>query len=129
MGLAISSVVGAIFIGSALVRESYRFGGNLDFGQLAALRYLLNYVTVTVTCREVHFAVHTSGVFTQGLFDYAHRLDELPPVYRAEETEAADAVAHRDLISRLLLGLRLHQIVDRQSRCSIHVRGIARAGP
>jgi len=115
------------------VRESYRFGGNLDFGQLAALRYLLNYVTVTVTCREVHFAVHTSGVFTQGLFDYAHRLDELPPVYRAEETEAADAVAHRDLISRLLLGLRLHQLsivrLLSESRCSIHVRGIARAGP
>ncbi|MDA8089340.1 MAG: hypothetical protein M0Z61_03825 [Nitrospiraceae bacterium] len=72
-------------------------------------------MTVTVTRGKIHFAVCATHVFTQGLFHYAHRLDELAPIHRAKETKAADAVAHRDLISCLLLVLRLNQTVDRQT--------------
>src|SRR5208283_1368533 len=73
------------------------------------------HVTVTVTSMKIHFAVCSAWVFTQSLFNNAHRLDELAPVHRSQEAEAADAVAHRNLISRLLLVLRLHHLLNRHT--------------
>ena len=72
-------------------------------------------MTVAVTGGKIHLAVDAAGILTQGLLDNAHRLDELAPVHRPQETEAADAVAHGDLIGGLLLVLRLHQLLDRQA--------------
>ena len=48
--------------------------------------------------------------------DDADGLDELAPVDRAQEAQAADAVADRNLVRRLLLVLELDQLFDRQMR-------------
>jgi hypothetical protein len=51
-------------------------------------------------------------ILTQQRLDDADVLDELAPVDRAQETQAADAVADGDLVRRLLLILRLDQLLD-----------------
>ena len=43
------------------------------------------------------------------------RLDELAPVHGGQEPQAADAVAHRHLIGRLLPVFRAHQLFDGRS--------------
>ena len=73
-------------------------------------------VAVAVARGEIHRARRRRRILAQRLLDDAHRLDELAPVHRAEEAQAADAVADRDLVGGLLLGLRLHQLLDRQAR-------------
>ena len=62
------------------------------------------------------------------------RLDELAPVDRAEEAQAADAVADRDLVGGLLLGLATAPAARSSGRsptrrCSIQVSGSASAAP
>ena len=112
-------------MGRALARRSFRTAPSranwiacarhLAFGDAAALRNLLHHVAVAVTGGKIHLAIDVPRVLAQGLLDNAHRLDELAPVHRAQETEAADAVAHRNLIGGLLLVLRPHQLLDRQA--------------
>ena len=78
-------------------------------------REFLDRVPIAVAGREIHPAIYAAGIFAQRSFDQAHGLDKLAPVHRAQDTEAADAVAHRDLVRCLLLVLGLHQMVDRQT--------------
>ncbi len=76
----------------------------------AALRDLLDRVPVAVAAGEVHRGIH--GILAQRTLDHAHGLDELAPVGRPQQAQAADAVAHRHLVGGLLLGLGLHQLLD-----------------
>ncbi len=71
---------------------------------------------VAVTGREVHTAIRVWRVLAQRLLDAAHGLDEYAPVHRAQRAQAPDRVADRNLVCRLLLGFRLHQLFDRQAR-------------
>src|ERR1019366_5861099 len=102
--------------GRAFPRQLDRFARHLGLGSQAALGDLLHRVAVTVTRRESHLAVDSAPVLTKDVFDDAQGLDKLAPVHRVQEAEAADAVAYRDLISSLLLVLRLHQLLDRAPR-------------
>ena len=101
--------------GGTLMRQLDRFARHLVLGQPAVLRSLLYNVAVTVTSKKIHPAVNTAGVLMKYPVNNAHLLDELAPVHCTQETEAADAVAHRDLVSGLLLVLRLHQLLNRLS--------------
>jgi hypothetical protein len=90
-------------------------------------------VPVTVARAEVHPAIDIGGVLAQDPLGHAQRLDELAPVHEAEEAQAADGVADRDLHRRLHLRLVLHQLLDgkpaSERRCSIQVSGSASAEP
>ncbi len=69
---------------------------------------------VAVTRAKVHSRIDIRRVLAQLLIDDAHRLDEFPPVERSQHAQAADAVAHRDLVRSLVARFRLHQLLDRQ---------------
>ena len=102
--------------GDALAREVDRPARHLAFGQMTALRKLLDRMAVAITGGKVHRSVDAARILTKDLFDGAHGLDELTPVGRPQESETADAVADGNLIGRLLLVARLHQMLDRQTR-------------
>src|SRR3989338_1719336 len=112
---AIVAALITVVMGSARAGKLNRLARYLALGELAALRYLFHDVAVEVTGWEIHLAINSSRVLTQCPLDVTHRLHERTPVHRVKEAEAANAVAHRDLISGLLLVLRLHQLLDRQS--------------
>src|SRR3989344_3612701 len=112
---AIVAALIAVFRGRALVGKLNRLARHPAFGQPAALRYLFHDMSVAVTGWEIHLAVNSARVLTQGPLDVTHRLHERTPVHRVQETEATDAVADGDLISGLYLVLRLHQLLDRQA--------------
>src|SRR3989304_2412731 len=112
---AIVAAMIAVFIGRIHAGKLNCLGCHLALGRPAALSYLFYNVTVTVTGLEIHPAVNSARVLTQYPLDITHLFNERTPVHRAPETEAADAVAHRDLICSLFLVLRLHQLPDRQA--------------
>ncbi|MGO9371952.1 MAG: hypothetical protein ACLQBD_07600 [Syntrophobacteraceae bacterium] len=105
----------AAFPRGALMRQLDRLTRHLALGVQTTLSSLFHDVAVAIAGSKIHLAVDVAGVLTQGLLDNAHRLDELAPVHRAQEPEAADAVAHRDLVRSLLLVLRAHQLLDGQA--------------
>src|SRR5947209_6217964 len=70
-------------------------------------------VAIAIAGVKVHPGVDAGRLGAQRLLDAAQRLDELWPVHRPEQAEAADAVAHRDLVGRLLARFELHQLLDR----------------
>ena len=115
MSRAIIFACRVVFMGRARTRKPERVGCHFYFRQHAVFRKLLHYVTVAVASGKIHFDVSTVGILTQGLLDSAHRLDKFAPVHGSQETEAADAVAHRHLVGRLLLVLRLHQVLYRHA--------------
>ena len=90
--------------------------GNVVFTLFAAARQALDHMAVVVAGGKVHGAVHRGRVFAQGLLDDAHALDKLAPVGGREQAQAADAVADRHLVGRLLLGFQLDQVLDAQAR-------------
>src|ERR1700694_1584683 len=73
-------------------------------------------MAITASSRKLHRAINALRILAQYLLDNADVLDELAPVDRAQETEASNAVADGNLVRRLLLVLRLHQLFDRQMR-------------
>ena len=89
--------------------------GHLGLGQRAGARQPLDRVAVGVAGREVHVDVDVDGVALQRLLDHRQRLDELAPIHGPQGAQAADAVAHRDLVGGLVLRLDLHQLLDRQA--------------
>jgi hypothetical protein len=106
--------------GNRLVTLRSAFVGQLDrsvhhpaFGVAAALGNLLDDMAVAVTGGKIHFALDASRILTQDLLDHTQRLDENTPIHRPQGTEAADSVAHGDLIGGLLLVLRLYQLLAR----------------
>ncbi|MNF91607.1 hypothetical protein D3C84_742130 [compost metagenome] len=65
-----------------------------------------------VARREVHGGIDRRRVLPQHLLDEAQALDELAPVGRRQQAQAADAVADGHLVGRLLLGIHLHHVLD-----------------
>ena len=98
------------------MRELDRLARHLGFGQCAHPRRSFDDVTIAVAGGEIHLAVDAAGILAQLLLDRAHRLDEFAPVHRLQEAQAADAVADRHLVGRLLLVFRLDRQLDRLAR-------------
>ncbi len=73
-------------------------------------------MAVSIAAGKIHPAIDAAWVLTQRVLDHALGLDECAPVRRAKNPETADAVADRDLIGGLLLVLRLHEVLDGQTR-------------
>ena len=96
--------------------QTDRRARHLAFGQRAALRHALRCMAVAIAGNEIHPAIDATRILAQRLLDDAHGLDELAPVRRAQDPQAADAVADGNLIGGLLLVLRLDQLLDRQAR-------------
>jgi hypothetical protein len=101
--------------GRDLPGQQVRLARHIDFVPTAPLRDLLDNVAVAVAGGEIHTAVGSRRVLAQYLVDGAHHLDERAPVHRCQEPKAADAVADGNLVGGLLLVLRPHQLLDRQT--------------
>src|SRR4029079_9969227 len=86
----------------------------LSLGYAALLRDPFGRVAIAVARRELHRGIDAWRVATQNYFTDADGLDKIAPVDRAEKAKAADTVADRHLVRRLLLIRRLHQLFDRQ---------------
>ena len=71
-------------------------------------------VAIAIARREIHVAVNVRRLAAQRLLDQTERLHELLPVDRAQETQAGDAVADRNLIGRLALAFLVDELLDRE---------------
>ena len=71
-------------------------------------------MAIAIAGRKIHRAVNVSGVGAQDLLDDAQALHKFLPVHRAQETQAGDAVADRNLIRSLILAFHLDQLLDGQ---------------
>ncbi|EGF32457.1 hypothetical protein IMCC9480_2462 [Oxalobacteraceae bacterium IMCC9480] len=94
------------------LRQGDGAGGDLLFGQRGAAGQLLDDVAIAVARGKVHRPISLMGILLQRFFDGAERLDKITPVHRTQKTQAADAIADRDLVARLLLRIDLHQVLD-----------------
>jgi hypothetical protein len=94
--------------------QTDRLARHLALRERAASRDGLHGAAVMVPRGGVHPWVDAGGILAQGLLDRAHALHELAPVHRIEDAQAADAVADGNLVGRLLLVLRMHQLLDGQ---------------
>ena len=92
--------------------QFHRGGGHAHLVQPMLARQPLHHVAVAVAGGEVHLRVDAGRVLAQLLLDQAHALDEIAPVDRRQQAQAADAVAHAHLCRGLLLRLALHQVLD-----------------
>ena len=110
------SSIGGITLHGRPLCETDGTACDRSFRQVSMFCNPLDNVTVSIACRKVHFAVRFTGIFAQDHFNSAPRFDEVPPVCRSKKSEAADAIAHGNLIGRLLLVFRLNQLFDRQAR-------------
>ena len=86
----------------------------------------LDRMAVAVAAAEVHPAVDAGRIALQHLLDQADALEELAPVERRDQPQAADQVRHRRLLGRLVLpfgadrvldGLRRAPRAPRRARC------------
>ncbi len=93
-------------------RQFHRRAGHLALGQATLLRYPLRCMTVAIAGGKIHPAIDAVRIFKQRLLDDAHGLDEIAPVQRAENPQAADTVADGDLLRGLLLVLPLHHLLN-----------------
>src|SRR5512145_2698221 len=73
-------------------------------------------MAVAIASGEIHPAIDAVRVLEQRLLDDAQGLDELAPINRAQNPEAADAVAEGDLVGGLLLVLRMDRLLDGQAQ-------------
>ena len=89
--------------------------GDLDLRRPRQPRHPLDRMAVAVAGGEVHLRMNAGRVAAQRLLDARQRLDEIAPVHRAEQAQAADAVGHRHLVGRLLLALGMHPLLDRRA--------------
>ena len=78
-----------------------------------ALGDLLDGPAILVPGEEVHASVFVGRVGLQGPFDHTQPLDEFLPVNRFQFPQAADAVADRHLIDRLLPSFGTNHLLDR----------------
>ena len=108
------AVVRSLCSGPCL-REQDRLASDVTFRQGATLCEFLHGMAIPVTSGKIHLPVHAGRIFMERLLHQALRFDKLAPVHRRQEPETADAVAHGDLIDRLLLRFRLHQLLNREA--------------
>ena len=78
-------------------------------------RQFLDGMAIPVAAAEVHPAVDASRVALEDLLDQAHALEELAPIERRDQAEAADQVRHAGLCGRLVLPFRPDRVLDRLS--------------
>jgi hypothetical protein len=95
------------------LRQRHRRGSHAVLRQRRVPRDALDRLAVLVTRREVHRGIDAGRVAAQRLLDDRQPLDEVAPVHRAEQAQAADAVADRHLGGRLALRLQLHELLGR----------------
>ena len=96
--------------------ELDRAPGHLGLRERAPLRDFFDRMAIAVAAGKVHPRVGTGGIVAQGSLDNTHGFDELAPIQCAQEAQAADAVADRNLVGGLLLVPRLHHLLDGLSR-------------
>ena len=99
----------------ALLRQLDGLARDVAFRAPAALGHMLHRVAIAIAGGKIHRAVGCRRILAQGLFDHAHRLNKRAPVHSRQKSETADAVADGDLVDGLLLILRLHGLLNRQS--------------
>ena len=78
-------------------------------------RQLLDGMAIPVAAAEVHPAVDAGRVALEHLLDQADAFEELAPVERRDQAEAADQVGHAGLFGRLVLAFRPNGVLDRLS--------------
>ena len=110
------SIIAAVGLGRALLRQVKGVARHLRFGIAAVFRDFLHHMSVTIPAGKIHPAVNPARIIPQDLLDSAHRFHELAPVHRPQKAETADAVADGHLVSGLLLVLRLNQLLNGQIR-------------
>ena len=96
----------------AFARKLERGVGHRGFRRVAGLGQALDGVTVTIAGREIHAAIDGAGVLPQCPLDDAVALGEFAPVDGTQHAQTADAIGDGELIRRLLLISRLHQLFD-----------------
>ena len=96
----------------AFARKLERGFGHRGFRRVAGLGQTLDGVSVTIAGREIHAAIDGAGVLPQCPLDDAVALGEFAPVDGPQHAQTADAIGDGELIGRLLLISRLHQLFD-----------------
>ncbi len=74
-----------------------------------------DHVPAGVAGGEIGLGIHAGRIAAQGLLDKAHGFDEFAPVHRFEKSQAANAIADRHLVGRLLLIFPVQQLLDRRA--------------
>jgi hypothetical protein len=97
----------------SVARQLHRGARHLGLVGVDVAGDALDSVAVAVAGGEIHARIDVGRIVAKRLLDLRQRLDELAPVHRGEQPQAADAVAHRDLRRGLRLRLELHQLLDR----------------
>ena len=87
---------------------------DLAFRPVAVPGEKFDRVAIAVARRKIHLAIDAGRVGAQGLLDQAQRLHERLPVHGAQQAQAGNAVAHGDLVGRLILAFQLDPLFDRQ---------------
>ncbi len=80
-------------------------------------REVLYRVPVPISTTEVHPAVDPRRIALQDLLDEADPFEELAPVERRNQAQAADQIGHRRLFGRLMLAFRANRVLDRLFPC------------
>ncbi|OQA80542.1 MAG: hypothetical protein BWY31_03991 [Lentisphaerae bacterium ADurb.Bin242] len=88
---------------------------HLGFRVRTVLRNIFHNMTIMIPGDKIHFAVSIARVPVQNLFDKTHLSDKLAPIHVAQAAEAFNAVAHGDLVRRLLLHIRADQLLYRKT--------------
>jgi hypothetical protein len=78
------------------------------------LGHLLHGVAIAIPAPKVHAAVDPHRVAPQNLFDQAHALEELGPVERRDEVQAAEQARHEGLCRCLVAPFGPYRILERQ---------------
>ena len=65
---------------------------------------------IAVARRKIHRGIYPSRVTPQRLLDDAQALNKIPPINRAQQPQARDAVAHGDLVRRLRLCFEVYPL-------------------
>ena len=82
------------------LREVNGFARHLDLRKRTDSRDVFDGMPVAVAGGEILAGVYPRRIQMQCLFDDTERLDIIPPVHCADETQTADAVCNRDLVGR-----------------------------
>ena len=107
-------------------RELDRFPRHIGFRELSGSGNAFDRVAIPIACEKIHRAVDAGWIETERFFHLAQALHKLSPVQSAKEPQTVNGVAHRDLVSRLVLALQLHELLDDQP---LFVQPLIQPGP
>ena len=103
------------FLPGAFFRELDRFLRHFNFRKFALAGERFDRVTVAIARRKIHLTIDAGRLAPQRVLDQTQGLHERLPIDRAQETQAGDAVADRDLVGSLALTLLVHELLDGKS--------------